>query len=91
MRFSRFFLIITRVMSSCSTTNDRWEFWVDVGGTFTDCLARCPDGTLRTHKLLSNGVYRGSVGGGSTRECLLDPRYGVFYIVTFEGQSIFYG
>ena len=20
----------------------RWEFWIDVGGTFTDCLARCP-------------------------------------------------
>ena len=31
----------------------RWEFWVDRGGTFTDVVARRPDGTLVTHKLLS--------------------------------------
>ena len=31
----------------------RWEFWVDRGGTFTDVVARQPDGTLVTHKLLS--------------------------------------
>jgi len=31
----------------------RWQFWVDRGGTFTDIVARCPDGTLTTHKLLS--------------------------------------
>ncbi len=30
-----------------------WQFWVDRGGTFTDLVARAPDGTLRTHKLLS--------------------------------------
>ena len=61
-------------MSPGSATNDCWEFWVDVGGTFTDCVALRPDGTLGTHKLLSNGVYRGSVGEDSTRECLLDPQ-----------------
>jgi 5-oxoprolinase (ATP-hydrolysing) len=61
-------------MSSRATTDERWEFWVDVGGTFTDCVARGPDGTLRTHKLLSSGAYRGSVGNGSTRESLVDPR-----------------
>ena len=22
-----------------------WQFWIDVGGTFTDCIARRPDGT----------------------------------------------
>jgi 5-oxoprolinase (ATP-hydrolysing) len=33
------------------------DFWIDVGGTFTDCIARLPDGTLRTHKLLSTGRY----------------------------------
>lgn len=31
----------------------KWQFWVDRGGTFTDIVARLPDGTLRTHKLLS--------------------------------------
>jgi 5-oxoprolinase (ATP-hydrolysing) len=31
----------------------RWQFWIDRGGTFTDVVARRPDGTLVTHKLLS--------------------------------------
>jgi 5-oxoprolinase (ATP-hydrolysing) len=30
-----------------------WEFWIDRGGTFTDIVARRPDGGLVTHKLLS--------------------------------------
>jgi 5-oxoprolinase (ATP-hydrolysing) len=30
-----------------------WDFWVDRGGTFTDIVARRPDGTLAAHKLLS--------------------------------------
>jgi 5-oxoprolinase (ATP-hydrolysing) len=30
-----------------------WEFWIDRGGTFTDIVARAPDGRLRTLKLLS--------------------------------------
>ncbi|MFC6668894.1 hydantoinase/oxoprolinase family protein [Marinobacterium aestuariivivens] len=31
----------------------QWDFWIDRGGTFTDIVARCPDGTLQAHKLLS--------------------------------------
>ncbi len=31
----------------------RWQFWIDRGGTFTDIVAKRPDGTLETHKLLS--------------------------------------
>jgi len=30
-----------------------WQFWVDRGGTFTDLVARKPDGSILTHKLLS--------------------------------------
>ena len=30
-----------------------WDFWIDRGGTFTDVVARRPDGTLVAHKLLS--------------------------------------
>jgi 5-oxoprolinase (ATP-hydrolysing) len=30
-----------------------WDFWIDRGGTFTDVVARRPDGTLAAHKLLS--------------------------------------
>jgi 5-oxoprolinase (ATP-hydrolysing) len=36
----------------------RWQFWVDRGGTFTDIVARRPDGTLHTHKLLSEDPER---------------------------------
>ncbi|MGI9310307.1 MAG: hydantoinase/oxoprolinase N-terminal domain-containing protein, partial [bacterium] len=31
----------------------KWEFWIDRGGTFTDVVARRPDGEVITHKLLS--------------------------------------
>lgn len=46
----------------------RWQFWIDVGGTFTDCIARRPDGRLVRTKLLSSGVMKGCVCPGSTRE-----------------------
>ncbi|TGH20621.1 MAG: hypothetical protein ERJ68_06630 [Aphanocapsa feldmannii 277cI] len=32
-----------------------WQFWIDRGGTFTDVVARTPDGTLCSSKLLSDG------------------------------------
>ena len=35
-----------------------WQFWIDRGGTFTDIVARRPDGTLATHKLLSDNPER---------------------------------
>jgi len=31
-----------------------WEFWIDRGGTFTDCIGRAPDGGLHIAKLLSS-------------------------------------
>ena len=36
----------------------RWEFWIDRGGTFTDVVARRPDGSIATHKLLSENPER---------------------------------
>ncbi len=36
-----------------SSCEQRWEFWIDRGGTFTDIVARAPDGALTTRKLLS--------------------------------------
>ena len=35
-----------------------WQFWVDRGGTFTDIVARKSDGTLQSHKLLSENPER---------------------------------
>jgi 5-oxoprolinase (ATP-hydrolysing) len=31
----------------------KWDFWIDRGGTFTDIVARTPDGRILAHKLLS--------------------------------------
>ncbi len=31
----------------------KWQVWIDRGGTFTDVVAKRPDGSLVTHKLLS--------------------------------------
>ena len=37
-----------------ATDGGGWQFWIDRGGTFTDVVARRPDGGLVTHKLLSD-------------------------------------
>ena len=36
----------------------QWQFWIDRGGTFTDVVARDPDGRYHTHKLLSEAPER---------------------------------
>lgn len=50
-------------------TDNRWQFWVDRGGTFTDIVARRPDGVLLTHKLLSEnpGQYPDAALAGIRR------------------------
>src|SRR5256885_15991709 len=47
----------------------RWQFWIDRGGTFTDIVARQPDGSIATHKLLSEnpGRYRDAALAGIRR------------------------
>jgi len=44
----------------------RWQFWIDRGGTFTDIVAKRPDGSLVTHKLLSESPeqYRDAAVAG---------------------------
>ncbi len=44
----------------------RWQFWIDRGGTFTDIVAKKPDGSLVTHKLLSENPeqYRDAAVAG---------------------------
>ncbi len=48
-----------------------WQFWIDRGGTFTDIVARDPQGRLATRKLLSEnpGRYRDAAVAG-IRACL---------------------
>jgi 5-oxoprolinase (ATP-hydrolysing) len=56
-------------------STERWQFWIDRGGTFTDIVARRPDGGLVTHKLLSEnpGHYDDAALAG-IRELLGVPR-----------------
>src|SRR6516225_10147875 len=53
----------------------RWQFWIDRGGTFTDIVARRPDGALVTHKLLSEnpGRYRDAAVHGIRELLGLEP------------------
>ena len=56
----------TSAISSQTTGDMRWQFWIDRGGTFTDIVAKKPDGTLLTHKLLSENPeqYRDAAVAG---------------------------
>jgi 5-oxoprolinase (ATP-hydrolysing) len=46
-------------MSQTNPSHDRrWQFWIDRGGTFTDIVARRPDGRIVTHKVLSENPER---------------------------------
>ncbi|WP_234413706.1 hydantoinase B/oxoprolinase family protein [Ideonella sp. A 288] len=53
----------------------RWQFWVDRGGTFTDVVGRAPDGALHTLKLLSDHPeqYRDAAVEGIRRLLGLRP------------------
>ncbi|MCD8515104.1 MAG: hydantoinase B/oxoprolinase family protein [Burkholderiaceae bacterium] len=53
----------------------RWQFWIDRGGTFTDIVARRPDGSLTTHKLLSENPeqYRDAAVAGIRHLLGLQP------------------
>ncbi|MEY3640193.1 MAG: hypothetical protein RIR68_3326 [Pseudomonadota bacterium] len=48
------------------TVDAKWQFWIDRGGTFTDIVAKRPDGQLITHKLLSENPeqYRDAAVAG---------------------------
>ncbi len=52
-----------------------WEFWIDRGGTFTDLVARRPDGTLAPLKLLSESPehYTDAAVEGIRRLLELEP------------------
>ena len=60
----------TTTAAAATTTehlgSQRWQFWVDRGGTFTDIVGRKPDGSLVTHKLLSENPeqYRDAAVAG---------------------------
>ncbi len=56
-----------------------WQFWIDRGGTFTDVVAKSPDGRLISHKLLSEnpGRYRDAAVQGVRHILGLAPGAGI--------------
>jgi len=58
-----------------STAAARWQFWIDRGGTFTDVVARGPDGRIVAYKLLSEdpGRYSDAAVEGIRRVLGLPP------------------
>ncbi len=52
-----------------------WQFWIDRGGTFTDVIARAPDGRLSARKLLSENprAYRDAAVQGIREHLGLAP------------------
>jgi len=67
-------------------TQTGWHFWIDRGGTFTDVVARLPDGAVRTTKLLSHdfryadavveGIRRTVAAEGATLADVVSVRMG---------------
>ncbi|BCL62367.1 hypothetical protein DGMP_30600 [Desulfomarina profundi] len=53
----------------------QWQIWIDRGGTFTDIVAKRPDNTLVTHKLLSENPekYRDAAIQGIRELLQLNP------------------
>jgi 5-oxoprolinase (ATP-hydrolysing) len=49
------------------------EFWIDVGGTFTDCMGCLDDGRVLRLKVLSSGITKGCAASGSDRDRIVDP------------------
>ncbi|MEE9574740.1 MAG: hydantoinase/oxoprolinase N-terminal domain-containing protein, partial [Gammaproteobacteria bacterium] len=39
--------------SQIQNDQQKWQFWIDRGGTFTDIIARQPNGEVLSRKLLS--------------------------------------
>ncbi len=46
-----------------------WQFWIDVGGTFTDCVAVSPTGTQSIIKVLSSGSTKGVIRNNDGSRC----------------------
>jgi len=49
-----------------------WQFWIDVGGTFCDCMGRATDGSLVRAKVLSSGATKGTIDASSDRSTIAD-------------------
>lgn len=67
-----------------------WQIWIDTGGTFTDGLARDPNGNLHRTKVLSNSRLRGQlVNGRITAPWLTAPIFDGYILRIVETNEVF--
>lgn len=45
------------IQQNSATSDNKWQFWIDRGGTFTDVIAKTPSGELKSLKLLSENSH----------------------------------
>ena len=66
-----------------------WQFWIDRGGTFTDIVARTPQGELITHKLLSeNPEQYGDAAIAGIRHLLKVPKAAAIPVEKIEAVKM---
>ncbi len=76
-------------MYTMKTVNSKnWEFWIDVGGTFTDCIARAPKNGVHHCKVLSSGVVVGQLNRGSSCSTVIDKMITGFANGFFIGYTL---
>lgn len=49
------------------------QFWIDIGGTFTDIIARKHNGKFLYHKTLSSGIVKGRIVETRAKNLIFDP------------------
>src|ERR1700743_1567483 len=52
------------------SASEKWRFYIDRGGTFTDVVAQAPDGALTSLKLLSENTAYDDAALEGIRRCL---------------------
>src|SRR5436305_11062905 len=52
------------------SASEKWRFYIDRGGTFTDIVGEAPDGALQSLKLLSEHSYYDDAALEGIRRCL---------------------
>lgn len=65
-----------------------WNFWIDVGGTFTDVIARDPAGVVKRLKILSSGKVRGEVSRVASGSEIQDLRRASEPVGFWEGATL---
>ncbi len=69
-----------------SAQNNKWQIWIDTGGTFTDCIAIDPRGNTARTKVLSSSRLRGRL-----LERLGEGRYRLSENWRMAGDNLFVG